>query len=438
MSRDQDVPADHSGLSRRQFAGVLAAGGTGVVAGCSSVDFTGGSEGADQPETGDTGLSDGPKEPSQPPGKAMPLDEALACDADMTKSFDAQMRLAPPSVPTHAKQPSRDHPEKATGKGTTQRDTVAAGDGGTRRGAVQVTSEGAPTQDYPCLSVDLRTHELTLGELATSTPLTYDYAAGDAHEPAAPGQVFLTLRTAAKHSKQERVWVAYRTLADSTPTAGWQRRPVSQELTRDGWRALEVDPGLIDVDDERVRNAISATVIESEIGTLRSQEPFRNLRQRFGDDTEVLAVTIGTGNVSKSVTLDAYFSTLRIGTTRRPLPAMLTMGLTVDQTADPIEIRLQVPTETPRVTFAKGVGVDPTSVHLSPYASIARPIDGTDAWQAAVKATDVEVVSETALVARFPGALTDFGDAPMVWGAVDHPQGWPLTFLGVRDSKWND
>jgi|GEM_PF-5616122 len=386
----------------------------------------------------DEDRDDGDQNPKGPKDHAMPIDEALSCDADMTKSFDAHMRL------THDPVAKRDAPtvvendDKSKQNGGKQIDAPGSGwVNGKRRGVVQITSEGKPTQDYPCLTVDLREHDLTLGDFSKKRHLTYDYFAGKVHEPAAPGQVFLTLRTTDEKAGKERYWVAYRTANDNRSTKRWRRRFVSKEFEQGGWRALEIDRELIDVDDERVRDKISAKVIEGEIGKLRQQEPFQDLRQRFGDDAELLAVTIGTGNVSDSVVLDAYFHNIRVLGMRRTVPAMLTMEPTFEQMDDSIEVTLQLDTDQTGLDIDGGDGVQAKSVHLSPYASIARPIDGTDAWHQSVRASHVDVVSDAKLVVQFPGELDEFGEAPMVWGSFAHRHDWPLTFLGVRDSKWN-
>jgi len=393
----------------------------------------------DEQADDDESPNDDGKNSKGPKDSVTPIDEALSCDADMTKSFDAHTRLdsdptAKRNVPTTV-----ENDGKADTKGAKKPDAPGKGwSNGKRCGIVHVTSEGKPTEDYPCLTIDLREHELTLGDFSKKRHLTYDYFAGKVHEPAAPGQVFLTLRTTDKKAGKERYWVAYRTANDDRSTKRWRRRFVSKEFDQGGWRALEVDSDLIDVDDERVRDKLTAKVIEGEIGKLRQQEPFTDVRQRFGEDAELLAVTIGTGNVGNSVVLDAYFHNVRVLGMRRAIPAMLTMESTFEQVDDSIEVTMQFRTDQQGLDIDGGDGVREESVYLSPYASIARPIDGTDAWHDAVLASSVEVVSDTKLVVRFPGSLDGFGDAPMVWGAFSHRHDWPLTFLGVQDSQWNE
>jgi hypothetical protein len=442
MSPDREVPDSRRVLTRRRFAGALTTSGVVALAGCMGAGSDDDSDNEpDQKDTETDGdeSDDGDQNSKGPEKAAMPIDEALSCDTDMTKSFDAHMRLAHDPT-TKRNTPTRvENPGKSKRKRDQRPDAPGSGwANGKRRDVVHITSEGKPTQDYPCLTVDLREHNLTLEAITKKKHLTYDYFEGKVNEPAAPGQVFLTLRTTDEKIDKERFWVAYRTADEGNQSKRWRRRFVSKELDQGGWRALEVDSDLIDVDDERVRDKIAAKVIEGKIGELRQQEPFTNLREKFGDDAELLAVTVGTGNVEDSVVLDTYFHNLRVLDMRRPLPAMLTMDPTFKQVDDSIEVTLEFRTDQKGLDIDGGDSVDAESVYLSPYASIARPIDGTDTWHEAVQASHVELVSDTELFVRFPGVLDEFGDAPMVWGAFTHRHDWPLTFLGVRESKWND
>ena len=333
--------------------------------------------------------------------------EAMICDVDMDQSFAVQL------VPT---------PEP---------------NGGDDRGTVvHATSEGAETTDYVCSAVDVRTQELTIDDLRKGKQLTYEYLVGDDSENATPDEVFLTLRA------DDSIYVAYQTASENRPIGKWFTRNVSAEINGKGrgWHVIEIDPELIDIEDELAPT--TNEIIVDAIVSPRESETVNSLVKEFGRETEVLAVTIGTGSTTQETIVDVYFDNLVVGDETYEIPAVVTLDVefySVNEDTAAFNARLQ-PSENSSLSVAQ---INAVSAVLSAYSPIAPPVPGTDVTQSALAAEDSGTgsIGDAGIGAYFSRRLAEenFGTGTLpllVTGdvAIDHP----TSFVAATEVTFED
>lgn len=379
---------------------LLGVGGTIVGAGAVAGATSGiADEDSKKKKTGDdgaTGSDDSVAEASQFEG--VHHNEAVLWDHDMDMAFTNRMRLAA--------------------------DPADPADGG-RQGVVHVTSAGE-SQDYAVSGIDLRSRDLTLGDVNESGSFTYDYFKGEDASYKVPDEAFLILQRA-----DGGISVTYRK-KDTDQRGVWDTRDVSSEFSKGDWRAIDVDAGDIDVEDEQVR--VTSEVIGQNIMALREQEHYAGVLDRFSADASLLAVAIGNGSVD-GVVSDAYFDNIQVNETAYTVPATLTMDAEISTPAS------QRGRTSVTLSFANeehGVSVndiDPESVRLSSYSPFAPPIPGTGDPSDVVLAEGA-TVSGNALEAEFgPGQvqrLTQGNRMPtvLVFGAFEER---PYRFVATAE-----
>lgn len=400
MTRDEDnMNGPEHSLGRR--AALLGAGGavaTVSLAGCLGSEETGTEDKEEEATFGEDDTDETEDEPKK--HRRDSLDEAFACDVDMDMRFTNRMQLD--GDPT----------------------------GGDREKAVHVTSLGEESGDYPCMAVDLQDYDYDLGHLHTEETLSYDFYGGKKARYAVPDEVFLILKLADK-----RYHVVYRK-KDVGKTGEWETRNVSEELPKDEWRAVEVDPKQIDTENERVLT--TTEVVESRIEDLRHADTFGNLLERYGGDAKVVAVAMGAGRLTGRTITDHYFDNLRVGKEEFTIPAMLSMDVDFDHHKDDKGLTASLSFANPRGD-EHGVNleeIDAKSVHLAEYTSIAPPLPGTDEADHAVQAAAVDGKGDAAK-ATFDGdavsklAKDDRETTVLVYGAFEGKE--PYTFLAAGE-----
>ena len=327
--------------------------------------------------------------------------QAMICDVDMDYTFAVEL------VPTA--DPESNNKDRGT--------------------VVHATSSGAETTDYVCSTVDVRAQELTIGDVRKGRQLTYDYLVGDDSENATPDEVFLTLRA------DDSIYVAYQTASENRPTGKWFTRNVSAELNGKGrgWHVIEIDPKLIDTENELAPT--TNEIIVDAIVSLRESETVNSLVKEFSRETEVLAVSIGTGWTTQETVVDVYFDNLVVGDETYEIPAVVTLDVafySVNEDTAAFNARLQ-PSEESDLSVEQ---IDASSAVLSAYAPIAPPVPGTDVTQSALAAEDSGTgsISASGVGAYFSRRLAEenFGAGTLVLLVtgdltLDHPTSFVAT-----------
>lgn len=400
---DDETGSSDRGIDRR--TALYGAGGTLAVgiAGCLGSDDEPADDSDEKQAFGDEDDSDDEHEPEK--YRRDSLDEAFACDVDMDMRFTNRMQLD--GDPT----------------------------GGDRNRAVHVTSHGEESGDYPCMAIDLQDHEFRLGKLREKRGLSYDFYGGKKARYAIPDEVFLILKLPTTKDQPKYV-VVYRK-KDVGKTGQWERRDVSSEFTKDGWRAVEIDPKHIDVENERVLT--TTEIVESRIEDLRHADVFANILETYGHDARVVAVAVGAGRLTGRTITDHYFDNVTVGDKTFTVPAMLSVDVDFTHAKDDGTVTATLSWANPAGDeYGVDLGdIDPESVRLSRYASIAPPMPGTDTAANAIAATGVGDKTADGIDVTFDGeavaGLLEKGreTTVLIYGAFAGEK--PYTFLGVTE-----
>ncbi|NUC72784.1 hypothetical protein HTZ84_10765 [Haloterrigena sp. SYSU A558-1] len=322
------------------------------------------------------------------------------------------------------------------GSGSLTTETQLVGDpsGERRDAAVHVTSRGESSRDYVAAGIDLRADSLTLAAVGGDAPIAYDYYKDAETTRRVPDDAFLFLQTG-----PTAFAVAVRG-ADAERSGTWETRAVSSELTADGWRAIEVDAGELDLGMLQRQLAGSGVDI-ADIGGLIAMvsggiESVSDLTDRFGGDAAVLGLGIGTGALDGAVT-EAYYNGLEVAGEERPLPAALAVDPSFSAPHGRGGGRFTASfslAADERIVSASDI--DPDSVRLAPYSPVSPPIPGTPWANDAATADGVDVSDGTVRAEFVPGRVRrslqgDRSRPLVVYGDFDVPE--PYTFVGVGE-----
>ncbi|ELZ14065.1 hypothetical protein C477_21135 [Haloterrigena salina JCM 13891] len=320
------------------------------------------------------------------------------------------------------------------GSGSLTTETQLVGDpsGERRDAAVHVTSRGESSRDYVAAGIDLRADSLTLADVSGDAAIAYDYYKDAETTHRVPDDAFLFLQTG-----PTTFAVAVRG-ADAERSGTWETRAVSSELTEDGWRAIEVDTGELDLGNLQRQLAGSGVEI-GDIGGLIAMvsggiESVSDLAHRFGGDAAVLGLGIGTGALDGAVT-EAYYNGLEVAGERRPLPAALAVDPSFSAPHGRSDGRFTASFSlATNEQIVSASDIDPDSVRLAPYSPVSPPIPGSPWADTAATADGVDVSDGTVRAEFVPGQVRrslqgDRSRPLVVYGDFDVPE--PYTFVGV-------
>lgn len=317
---------------------------------------------------------------------------------------------------------------------TTETQLVGDPSGERRASAVHVTSHGERSRDYVAAGIDLREDSLTLADVSGGASIAYDYYKDAETTHRVPDEAFLFLQTG-----PTAFAVAVRG-ADAEGSGTWETRTVSDEVTMDGWRAVELDAA--DLDLGMLQRQLGGTGLEiDDLGGLLAMfsggiESVSDLTGRFGGDAVVLGLGIGVGALNGAVT-HAYYDGLEVAGEERSIPAALAVDPSFSSPRGRGGGRLTA-------TFSlagddqivSAADIDPGSIRLAPYSPVSPPMPGTPWADDAATADSVDVSDDTVRAEFVPGQVQrllqgDRSQPIVVYGDFDVPE--PYTFVGVGE-----
>lgn len=251
-----------------------------------------------------------------------------------------------------------------------------------RERVVHVTSNGVETTDYAVSLVDVRDASLTLGDVTESGSLTYDYYRGSKSTSVVPGPVYLLLQTS------DGLYTVFRIGRDQRE-GGWHTRDVSEELSVGRWRARNLAQSQSGADE------LSADTVVNGLFRGETSDLFEDVPGQFGTDARLLAVGVGNGQLSKPVTVDAYFDDVQVLDQSYPVPAIVHLASRFERSASGSRLDVVLaPSSSAGGDRLSLRDVDPQSVRLSQYSPIAPPALGGGAADSAIEPAGAELVGD--------------------------------------------
>lgn len=303
-----------------------------------------------------------------------PMAQPILCEVDMNSRFDV--------VNHRVADPSSELCEGDAGPDNSERENV-----------LHVTSNGNSTRDYSSGIVNLQDRfddQLTLERVSSSGDVAYSYFEGPNNANAAPDEVFLIVRkgdSSTGASNETGLFAVYKTINDGVDPAP---ADVSCEEDNKRWRGVDVSAQLdggdrqwAEIEIAREDVASGQMVIDTAVSIRDEGDRFESVLDRYGADSELVAVGYGKGNTRRGTTVDVYYDELVV----RPDDAD---AVSVDF---PAAVPMDVEFSPPQVNTAGGgtlnaslslqqeeVGINlddvqTDSVKLTPISVVAPPVE---------------------------------------------------------------